>query len=120
MRVAEIFGSEPRSIFEFNAGDYQPADTLQPTHGYWMYSDSDSDQSVTLPGHYRISGTRAVESGWQMVGPLADTPTLSDVEVIWAWNAEDQRYRLVAADGLRLMQGYLVYLQDDADLNLGL
>jgi hypothetical protein len=118
MRVAEIFGSDLRSILEFSAGDYQPADTLQPTHGYWMYSDS--EQSVTLPGRYRISGTRAVESGWQMVGPLADTPTLSDVEVIWAWNAKDQRYRLVPTDGLRLNRGYLVYVPEAAELNLGL
>ena len=63
-----LFPTAVSSAFGYS-GSYQIYDTLIPNKGYWLKFDS--AQSVNISGYDIMSGSVAVELGWNMIGSIS-------------------------------------------------
>ena len=113
----EIFGAGTRDAFEIVGRRYVRTTTLKPMHGYWVHSQTDAE--VRIDGRYLVSGSRTVQRGWNLVGPLLNQLKNDKLATVWAWDSERQRYVRGDRSKMRTTQGYLVFVSTPRELNLG-
>lgn len=96
------------------------AETPNPEVGYWVRGEVDG-VGTTFAG-VAADGVVRLRKGWNLVGPVA-AAALGDVPqvtIVWAWDTDNQRYSAVRNDeSLTPGQGYWVYANDEAEVELG-
>lgn len=127
--LAEVLPSGMRGpLWEFTPEGYQPVLSIEPLRGYWVWSGRSA--SRTFEGVPVETPVRALEQGWNLVGPtglppyaalalpLDTTPAGALAGPTWAWDP-----RLMASFGagrsLALGRAYWVYASVPARIRLG-
>ncbi len=112
--VKELLGDQsPGEAWGWDGQKLVAVEYIQPKEGYWVYSAV--DRMVPIAGSTVASQSIPLNIGWNLVGPVADSPwapitfaaafPAAYQAPIWSW----ERTRFGAASQLNIGRGYWVF-----------
>jgi hypothetical protein len=107
------------SVWTFDplTGHYDHPDKVEPLTGLWVFTPYPVD--IRHVGRPAPSGATVLWPGWNLVGPIADTPPPADPRLnpnsIWYWDGEGY----VLSSWLRRNRAYWILATDVVDTILG-
>ena len=114
--VAVVFAPArvSKQVYGWDGQSYLEAATVAPLHGYWVYvagSAGDLPVVCEVSGTPVLDSTRALPSGWSLIGPVTNGPVPVDARIsgIWRWDAVNGVY-CPPENGLEIGTGYWVFV----------
>lgn len=111
--VASLPGQPP--LYEWRDGEYQPVETLEALHGYWVFCEAAAQ--IQCRGRSLTVLERTLEPGWTVFGPATNI-TVENTRVgatVYSWTHGDY----TPVDQLQQTRAYWVWTEEPTEVILG-